>query len=294
MKISGLLLYDKPAGPTSYRALGAFRKAFPGCRVGHAGTLDSFATGLLVLLAGSYSRLAPAFVGLDKHYLAELSLGAETDTLDPLGRVVAEGPPATEDALRSALPAFTGPIMQVPPKYSAIHVNGARASDLAIRGREFELPPRPVTIFSLGLESFASGKATISVHCSSGTYIRSLARDLGRAAGSFAHLVSLRRLAVGPFSVMEAETAISPETTLRYIDPVTARSIGLSVASIGEDREQDFANGKPSALSCLENQEDSDGDCAVFSHHGLLLGMVGRSGGQFSYKVVLSGSGGSM
>ena len=293
MRVSGFLLYDKPAGPTSYRALGAFRTAFPGCRVGHAGTLDSFATGLLVLLAGSYSRLAPAFVGLDKRYLAELTFGTETDTLDPLGEATATGPLPTRAALEAAIPQFTGSLLQIPPKYSAIHVDGARASDLAVKGRDFELSPRPVSIHSLSLDSFGDGKAIISVHCSSGTYIRSLARDLGRAAGSFAHLSSLRRLAVGPFSVAEAERVVSPETPLRTLDLGTARSMGLSVARLGYGREADFMNGKISALEKLENLEDSGGDLAVFSVSGVLLGMVGRKDGRFAYKVVLSEAGGS-
>lgn len=292
MRVSGLLLYDKPAGPTSYRALGAFKSAFPGCRVGHAGTLDSFATGLLLLMAGSYSRLAPWFVGLDKSYLARVDFGSETDTLDPSGEVVAEGPRPTRQALEAALPRFTGPIMQIPPKYSAIHVQGARASDLAVKGRDFELAPRQVTIHSLDLLSYEDGSAVLSVRCSSGTYIRSLARDIALSLGSFAHLGSLRRLSVGPFSVDDAEKTISADTPLRTLDPETARSIGLSVGLLQEGWTEDFRNGKASALTRLGSL-GSGADCAVFSNRGELLGVAGRKGSGFSYRLVLSEAGGA-
>ncbi|MCX7026819.1 MAG: tRNA pseudouridine(55) synthase TruB [Spirochaetes bacterium] len=294
MRASGFLLYDKPAGPTSFQALGAFRKVFPGIKVGHSGTLDSFATGLLVLVAGSYSRLTPWFVGLDKRYQAELSFGSETDTLDPQGEVIAEGLLPSLAAIEAVLPGFTGPIMQIPPRYSAIHVGGARASDLAVRGRDFELAARAVSIYSLSLNSFENGKAILSVHCSSGTYIRSLARDLARSLGTFAHLSALRRLSVGPFDIADAENTISAATSFRAFDPETARKIGLSVGYLGEGFEADFSNGKASAFSRLKVDGIGEGrDCAVFSAAGDLLGLVSLEAARPVYKVVLSEVGGS-
>jgi len=275
MMASGFLLYDKPAGPTSFKALGAFRNAFPGSKVGHTGTLDSFATGLLVLMAGSYSRLAPFFVGLDKRYRAEISFGSETDTLDPSGDVIAEGPLPARASLEAVLPKFTGLIQQIPPKYSAIHVGGARASDLALKGHEFELKPRSVTIWSLDLESYEEGKAVVFVHCSSGTYIRSLARDIAKSLGTFAHLSALRRLSVGPFGILEAETEISSTTRLLSLDPETVSSIGLGIGFLPKGLESDFSNGKPSALSALVRDKPGQGeDWAVFSATGRLLGIA--------------------
>ena len=205
MKCSGYLLYDKPVGITSFKALDVIKKNFPGNRIGHTGTLDSFASGLLVVMIGSYCRMSPWFTGLDKRYEAIIRFGIETDTLDPSGDIVSRTDPPSIDALGDAIDMYRGTIRQIPPRYSALHVAGSRASDLALRGIDFELAPRTVTIHSLDLVSYEAGLATVSVHCSSGTYIRSLARDIALSCGSCAHLAALRRQTKSP-ALPAAET----------------------------------------------------------------------------------------
>jgi tRNA pseudouridine55 synthase len=204
--LSGVALLDKPAGITSHEALACVKKAAGTRRVGHTGTLDRFATGLLVALVGEYTPLASLFEGLPKTYIARLELGAETDTLDPEGNVVKTGPVPTDQTIRSVLPGFLGTQSQVPPAFSAVHVEGKRAYREARAGRQPALRPRTVTIHELTILECAPPLLDLRIRCSRGTYVRSLARDLGRQAGSCAHVVDLRRVAVGDIGVQEAVT----------------------------------------------------------------------------------------
>lgn len=229
----GLLLVDKPAGVTSHavaaRVLHAFAADFPELRAkrrrgggpadmrfrtGHAGTLDPLATGLLLVLLGRASRLTPFLVGLDKTYLATVRFGAATDTLDSDGEIVATAPPPADVAdVLAILPRFTGPQLQVPPVYSALKRDGQSLHRLARAGGEVAEPDaRPVTIHALrATGSRWAGERPeldLEVVCSSGTYVRSLARDLATAAGSLGHLSALRRVRVGPFDVAEAVTGV--------------------------------------------------------------------------------------
>jgi len=200
----GLLLVDKPAGMTSHDVVLAARRAFAESRIGHAGTLDPFATGLLVLLLGRATRLLPHLDGVPKEYEATIALGRETETDDLHGAVVAEAPPPSDDAIASAIAQLTGSLEQVPPAYSAKRVAGRRAYDAARAGVALELAPVRVDVFGWR-DVVREGdilRATIS--CGGGTYIRSLARDLGRLTGSAAHLVALRRIRSGPFRVADA------------------------------------------------------------------------------------------
>jgi tRNA pseudouridine55 synthase len=200
----GLLLVDKPAGMTSHDVVLAARRAFAESRIGHAGTLDPFATGLLVLLLGRATRLLPHLDGVPKEYEATIALGRETETDDLHGAVVAEAPPPSDDAIASAIAQLTGSLEQVPPAYSAKRIAGRRAYDAARAGVALELAPVRVDVFGWR-DVVREGdilRATIS--CGGGTYIRSLARDLGRLTGSAAHLVALRRIRSGPFRVADA------------------------------------------------------------------------------------------
>lgn len=289
MTASGFLLFDKPAGRTSFVALGGFRRAFPGARVGHTGTLDNFATGLLVVVVGSYSHLTPWFTGLDKVYEAEILFGIETDTLDPSGVITARGEIPSRNALEDALGAFRGSIEQVPPVYSAIHVEGKRASDLARKGQAVTLEPRRITIHSLELMNFQNDKASIVVHCSSGTYIRSLARDIAAACGTCAHLSALRRTKVGAFSVENA--LLSPESAttadLKKLDKGTAARLGLNTLFISAELEKGFSNGAPSVLRVLDPKLPDEGESAIFSSRGEFLGIISSGQGLAAYKMVI-------
>jgi tRNA pseudouridine55 synthase len=200
----GYLLIDKPVGVTSFEALYPIKRALGTGKVGHTGTLDKFASGLMVVLTGRALKQSMLFTHLDKRYEAAVLFGEETDTLDPEGAVVERAPPPTLAAIEAVLPLFRGPIMQAPPAYSAIHVGGKRAHALSRAGAPPVMEKRQVTIHALELLSYDVPLARLAVHCSSGTYIRSLARDIALAAASRARLDQLRRTTVGPFAVTDA------------------------------------------------------------------------------------------
>ncbi len=204
---------DKPAGASSHDVVAVARRALGEKRIGHAGTLDPFATGLLVLLVGRATRLLPHLAGEPKVYEATIRFGAETDTEDLHGQVIREAPLPARKELLAILPLLTGRFEQLPPAYSAKRIAGERAYAIARRGEIPALRPAPVTVHRwdvLGLEGEdAVREARVRVTCGGGTYVRSLARDLGRLAGSAAHLAALRRTASGPFEVSDAATFVA-------------------------------------------------------------------------------------
>jgi tRNA pseudouridine55 synthase len=205
-KTDGLLLVDKPAGVTSHDVVIAARRAFDESRIGHAGTLDPFATGLLVLLLGRATRLLPHLDGVPKEYDATIAFGAETDTDDVTGAVVREAPVPTDAAIHAAIPRLVGNLEQVPPAYSAKHVKGKRAYKAARAGETVTLAPSRVEVFEWRNVSISGNMLQATIACGGGTYIRSLARDLGRLTESAAHLHALRRTRSGPFVVDRAVT----------------------------------------------------------------------------------------
>jgi tRNA pseudouridine55 synthase len=191
---------------TSHDVVQQVRRIYAERSIGHLGTLDPFATGLLVLLLGRATRLANFLDMEPKVYEASIKFGAETDTDDSTGTVIREGPPPGEVAIRSALRSLTGTISQVPPAYSAKSVDGTRAYDAARRGEPLDLQPVDVTVHGWEIRALDSGHLSATVTCSGGTYIRALARDLGRLTSSAAHLSALRRIRVGSFDVGDAAT----------------------------------------------------------------------------------------
>jgi tRNA pseudouridine55 synthase len=200
----GLLLVDKPAGMTSHDVVLAARRAFGESRIGHAGTLDPFATGLLVLLLGRATRLLPHLDGVPKVYDATIVLGSDTETDDPDGTVSRTAPPPSDAAIAAAIPLLTGTLEQVPPIYSAKRVGGRRAYDAARAGVALELAPVRVEVFAWRDVSRRGDVLHATIECGGGTYVRALARDLGRLTGSAAHLGALRRIRSGPFRVGDA------------------------------------------------------------------------------------------
>lgn len=226
----GLLLVDKPAGMTSHDVVLRARRALGTARVGHAGTLDPFATGLLVLLYGRATRLLPHLAGEPKVYDATIRFGAETDTEDLLGTVTRHAPLPERAAVEAALPALTGDLQQVPPAYSAKRVDGERAYARARAGESVTLAPVPVRVHGWTLLDWRGDTCDVRVTCGGGTYVRSLARDLGRAVGSAAHLVALRRLASGPFTVEMAQP-------LEALTPATVRPLAALEALAGLPQE---------------------------------------------------------
>ncbi|HUQ17998.1 MAG TPA: tRNA pseudouridine(55) synthase TruB [Gemmatimonadaceae bacterium] len=202
--VEGLLLADKPAGVTSHDVILAARRAYGERSIGHLGTLDPFATGLLLLLFGRATRLASFIVTEPKVYEAEIRFGSETATDDLTGEVVRTAELPDVDAVRKCLPELTGDLMQVPPAYSAKSVDGTRAYDSARRGEMLELAPAPVHVESWKVNDLDPEFLRATITCGAGTYIRALARDLGRMTGSAAHLTSLRRTRSGEFDVHDA------------------------------------------------------------------------------------------
>lgn len=203
---------DKPAGVSSHDIVAAARRSLGEKRIGHAGTLDPFATGLLVLLVGRATRLLPHIPDEPKLYEARVKFGAETDTEDLLGAVSREAPLPSRADLLENLRQFQGQILQTPPAYSAKRVDGKRAYELARAGKVVELKPALIHVHRIDVSDLlldAAGRvaeATMRVVCGGGTYVRSLARDWARASSSAAHLIALRRLATGPFRVEDAVT----------------------------------------------------------------------------------------
>lgn len=219
-----LLPVDKPIGPTSHDVVGMARRALRTRRVGHTGTLDPFASGLLVLCIGRATRLSEYFTGMDKRYEAVARLGIETDTLDLHGDVVStdEGWRDLERAtIESAADRHVGAIEQVPPQFSAKKVAGEAMHRRARRGEEVPLPPVPVRVHELRVTEVSLPDIHFTVHCSSGTYVRAIARDLGRSLGCGGHLTQLRRTDVGPFHVGDAV----PTTALDDEDVVASARI---------------------------------------------------------------------
>jgi tRNA pseudouridine55 synthase len=246
-EVTGLLLVDKPAGRSSFAVLRSLWPAL-GRKLGHAGTLDPFATGLLLVVAGRATRLATYLSGLDKAYTAVVQFGAVSTTLDPEGEIAAAGPPTDAGAVRAAARALTGDIVQSVPAASAVRVDGERAYARMRRGEAVAPPPRRVTIRRLEVEAFDAGhqRATISIDCSKGTYVRQVAADLGAATGAGAYCLELRRTAVGRFSVDDAgspeQVAANPHGRW-YRSPADALP-HLPARSLDDAERRDVAHGR--------------------------------------------------
>ena len=202
----GLLLVDKPAGITSHDVVMLVRRVYGEKSIGHLGTLDPFATGLLILLIGRATRLANFIETEPKIYEATIAFGTETDTDDSTGISVRESSSPEWNAVDTAIAVLTGRITQTPPDYSAKSVGGVRAYDAARKGAALELAPVEVEVFDWKIRNRGETTIDVTITCGTGTYIRALARDLGRITGSAAHLTSLRRVRSGEFSVSDAAT----------------------------------------------------------------------------------------
>jgi tRNA pseudouridine55 synthase len=205
MKEFGLLIIDKPVGPTSHSVVNMVRRGTGIRKVGHAGTLDPRASGVLVLCLGSATRLSEYLSTSDKTYRATVRFGASTRTYDADGEITRQtGLTPTRPQVMGALAAFTGILEQTPPPFSAIKVKGRKAYELARNGTEIELEPRQIRIYSLEIVSYSPPDLELSIRCSAGTYIRSLAHDLGEKLGCGAYLAALKRVQAGPFTLESA------------------------------------------------------------------------------------------
>jgi tRNA pseudouridine55 synthase len=253
--VHGWLVLDKPAGTTSTQAVGAVRRIFGAQKAGHAGTLDPLATGILPIALGEATKTVPYAVDGRKEYRFTVHWGVETDTDDAEGRTVAESAARPERAaIEALLPTFTGEILQTPPTFSAVKVDGERAYDLARAGESVELEARPVQIDSLVIVDCPDrNTAVFAAQCGKGTYVRSLARDMGRALGCRGHVTALRRTRVGPFAEPHAvgmgdlaAAAEADEGTLRaLLRPVEAALADLAVLRVSREETVRLLRGQP-------------------------------------------------
>ena len=242
----GFYNIHKPVGPTSHGIVAAMRRRLGrGVKVGHAGTLDPFASGVLVLCVGSATKLADYVQAQPKRYTTQITLGATSTTCDTEGDITATPPEIfpTVDDVTAALGEFIGEISQIPPAYSAIHVNGQRAYKLARAGKEVEIPSRQVTIYEINLIRFEYPLLEIEVRCGSGTYIRSLARDIGNALDAGGYCSGLRRDGVGEFEIGNAKAVDELDLAADLLDPLLALVDHVKVA-LSTDQLALIRNGR--------------------------------------------------
>lgn len=276
--MDGLALLDKPEGITSFGCLGPIKRVLGTRRVGHVGTLDPFASGLLGVVAGRATRLAGLLSGLDKSYLATIRFGLETDTLDPEGSVVGDAPVPELDAIRRVLPALTGRLRQRPPAFSAVQVAGRRAYALARRGESPVLPLRDVTVTVATPLDWQPPDLTVELTCSAGTYVRSWARDLGAAAASRAYVAALRRVSIGPFS---SRQSVAPADFHRghLLPPAVflSRLPGVCVVRVKPRYRRALVHGQPVGAHYFAGApEPGFGPCAVLDDDDRLLAVLLR------------------
>jgi tRNA pseudouridine55 synthase len=252
-------------------------------KIGHTGTLDQFAQGLILCLVGPFTKLNPYLMDWSKTYEAEICFGQGTDTLDPTGLLIDQGPIPTMDSIREALPRFQGMIEQIPPKFSALKVQGKRASDRVRAGEEVQLEPRKVFIHSLDFLSYETPYLKLRIVCSKGTYIRSIARDLSGALGTCAHLRSLVRTAQGPLDLSQAkypeeigpQDLIRPQEFSRFWSDMAYQTIDLR----GQER---LRNGHYPSLPGADKPL-----LGLFDSQGSLLAMAKNEGGQWKNLFVV-------
>ena len=294
--MNGILNLDKPPGITSHDCVARIRRAAKIKRVGHAGTLDPMATGVLLLCIGQATRLAEFLMGGRKVYRAEITFGAVTDTQDSTGTVLftEDASSVTAERLTGLFPRFTGEIEQVPPMVSALHHEGRRLYEIAREGGEVDRQPRPITIYGLELLRFQPGsqpKAEVEVACSAGTYIRTLAHDFGAALGCGAHMSALRRTAVGPFRVEDAVPLEDAEARARTgimadrLTPMQAALADGPRVPVPADQMAALRNGRdlPSPPGLPDSERvgliGPDGELAAVAR--------ARDGRLYPYKVLL-------
>ena len=277
--LDGILLIDKPAGWTSHDVVAKARGITGQRRIGHTGTLDPMATGLLVLCLGQATRLVEYLTGHDKRYTGVVQLGRTTTTDDAEGNAIQERPvpEVTQAALAAVVARFRGAISQRPPAFSALKVQGKRAYDLARAGEDVQLAERAVTIHRFNAELLAADTVAVDVTCSSGTYIRSLARDIGEAIGCGGHLAALRRESVGPFSVVDAISldALAQVLAARELDtrlvPADEGISELDAAILGQEGTLAMVQGRP--WECAVGAPSAANPARIYSAAGDFIGV---------------------
>ena len=272
--MNGIVIVDKPAGWTSQDVVSKLRGVFKTRRIGHGGTLDPMATGVLPVFVGRATRGVEFFEHAEKTYEAVLRLGISTDTEDMTGTVLEEKPvTVTEPAFLEALQQFRGEIQQIPPMYSALKVNGQKLYDLARQGKEVERKSRTITIFRLECLEFSGSTARLLVHCSKGTYIRTLCKDIGNALGCGGCMAALRRVQAGAYTIEQAvslQTLVESEQPEQYLAEVDSLFSQYEKTVLTANQEKRCRNGNSFSISL------SDGLYRAYSQSGefLMLAVV--------------------
>jgi tRNA pseudouridine55 synthase len=281
----GIILLDKPPGLTSFQSLSSLKKCLDTRRVGHAGTLDKFAEGLLIVMVGRMTRLCAVATAFDKEYLATFIFGTGTDTLDPEGAVTGNGPVPTRAELEAVLPEFRGAISQVPPMYSAIHVDGKRASAAARQGETVQLRPRVVTVETLEILDHRSPDVAFRISCSKGTYVRSLARDIAARLGTVAHVSQLRRTRIGGFSVADARTPQAFDPTRDILAPTAffKAAPALGRLTVRGEWVDPLSRGVRLSASLFTEAPSGDGIFGAFSPDDRLVAVIEKAGAVLKY-----------
>jgi tRNA pseudouridine55 synthase len=271
-EVNGWIVLDKGIGMTSTHAVAAVKRALSARKAGHAGTLDPLASGILPIALWEATKTVPFVMDGRKSYVFTVGWGAETNTDDAEGEVVERTDRVPDRVeVEALLPLFTGAIAQVPPRYSAIKIQGERAYDLARDGETVDLQPRTVEIDRLVLVSHADGRSVLEAVCGKGTYVRALARDLGRALGCLGHVASLRRTRVGPFAEEHAVGVEEVATSLASLRPVEAALSELPSVSVSRDMATRLTRGQ----SVLLRGRDSPLSGQVYATCGGVLVAVG-------------------
>lgn len=279
--IDGVVVVDKPAGWTSHDVVGKLRRLYEQKRVGHAGTLDPDATGVLVVGLGRVTRLLRFVQDTTKQYRGRVAFGIATDTLDAAGEVLEREPMELErEQVEAAARRFVGGIEQLPPMVSAVKVGGRKLYEMAREGEEVEREPRSVAVHRFDVEGFEPGPfpvATVFVECSSGTYVRALAADLGTALGGCAHLADLRRLAVGSFTLEDAVTieALERDPEAAVNAPIEAVA-HLERVAVDDETATAVGHGAVFAATALIGDREAEGPFAVVDASGELLAVYER------------------
>lgn len=267
--MNGIVIVDKPQGWTSQDVTARLRRVFDTRRIGHGGTLDPMATGVLPVFVGRATRGVEFFEHAEKTYETVLRLGIATDTEDITGTVLAERPvDVTAQAVEQVLETFRGDILQVPPMYSALKVNGQKLYDLARKGREVERQPRPITIHELTLLGMDGADVRLRVRCSKGTYIRTLCKDIGETLGCGGAMAQLRRIQAGEYTAEEAvplETLLTAEKPEQYLRPVDSMFRQYPAVTLTVNQEKRCRNGNAFSLKL------PDGTYRAYSGQGEFL-----------------------
>ena len=278
--MNGIVIIDKPAGWTSQDVVSKLRGVFKTRRIGHGGTLDPMATGVLPVFVGRATRGVEFFEHADKTYEAVLQLGITTDTEDTTGTVLEERPiSVTEEQFLAVLEQFRGEIQQIPPMYSALKVNGQKLYDLARQGKEVERKSRTITIFKLECLEFSGTTARILVHCSKGTYIRTLCKDIGQALGCGGCMAALRRVQAGEYTLSQTvslQTLVESECPEQYLAPVDSLFAGYNKVILTANQEKRCRNGNSFSINL------PDGMYRAYSQTGEFLMLAKMENGTMS------------